>query len=382
MIEITMPQLGETMAEAEILSWLKAVGERIERGEPLLEVQTDKIAVEVPALTSGTLVEILAAAGMSVSVGAPIARLASDAPSSHTPVGANDSAPAEAGIKIAEHPKLRASPAARRLARELNIDLSTLSGSGPNRRITTQDVRGAAPPAPPLAAADAATTYRFTRLEQATGRTTAAAFRDIPHFYLRLRAEVTGLMARLTQLRDGGEHATLNDFLVLACARALRRHPRLNASVAQDGLTLHPEINIGVITATPEGLITAVVPRADTLSLQAVHERVAGIRARLQAGRAKATEVSGATFCLSNLGMFGVDEFSAIILPPNVGILAVGAVQEDVLVTAGALRLTKTLRLTLSADHRAVDGVAGALFLNDLRAMLEAPTALLGAVNG
>jgi pyruvate dehydrogenase E2 component (dihydrolipoamide acetyltransferase) len=373
MIEVTMPQLGETMEEAEILTWLKAVGERVERGEPLLEVQTDKIAVEVPALASGILAEILAAPGVVVSVGAPIARLASDAPSIHTPVGADDSAPAEAGAKITEHPKLRASPAARRLSRELNIELSTLSGSGPNQRITTQDVRGAS---------DAPTTYRFTRLEQATGRTTAAAFRDIPHFYLRIRAEVTGLMARLTQLRDGGEHATLNDLLVLACAGALRRHPRLNASVAQDGLTLHPEINIGVITATPAGLITAVVPRADTLPLQAVHERVAGIRARLQAGRAKATEVSGATFCISNLGMFGIDEFSAIILPPNVGILAVGAVQEDALVTAGALRFAKTLRLTLSADHRAIDGVTGALFLNDLRAMLETPTELLGAVNG
>ena len=381
MIEIIMPQLGETMEEAEILTWLKAVGERVERGEPLLEVQTDKIAVEVPALQSGTLAEILAVSGALVKVGVPIARLASDEPSSHISVDANDSAAAEADAKLDEYPRLRASPAARRLARELSMDLSTLSGTGPNRRITTQDVRAAAPPAIPLDATYAPTTYRFTRLEQATGRTTATAFRDIPHFYLRIRAEVTGLIARLAQLRDGGEHITLNDLLVLACAKALRRHPRLNASVVQDGLKLHPEINIGVITATPEGLITAVVSRADTLSLQVIHERIASIRASLQAGRAKVAEVSGATFCLSNLGMFGVAEFSAIILPPNVGILAVGAVQEDVLVTAGALRFAKTLHLTLSADHRAVDGVAGALFLNDLRAMLETPTALLGAAN-
>ena len=173
--------------------------------------------------------------------------------------------------------------------------------------------------------------------------------------------------------RAKGQSISVNDLLVKAVALALKQHPRLNAVIENDGLNLLPSVHIGVMTATSEGLVTSVVRDADALSPAQVGSRVREVKARASAGRAKAEDIQGATFCISNLGMFGVEEFSAIILPPNVAILAVGAVQDEVIAENGAIRIAKTLRLTVSADHRAVDGVEVALFLQTLRKMLELP---------
>jgi pyruvate dehydrogenase E2 component (dihydrolipoamide acetyltransferase) len=215
--------------------------------------------------------------------------------------------------------------------------------------------------------------YHLTAIERTSAQVTAKSFAEIPHFYVTVRADATALMRWV----DAEMGVSVNDALVSACARALKDHPRLNASLENERtLTLHDYVNIGVITATPQGLVTSVVPDADRLSLADIHQRVRKVRSKVAAGRATAKDISGATFAISNLGMYGVESFSAIILPPNVAMLAVGSVREDVFVERGALRMGHSLSLTLSADHRAVDGVAVALFLNALRDIIQAPQQL------
>jgi len=388
-VEVTLPRLGETMEGAEVLAWLKGVGERVGRGEALFEVQTDKITVEVPALEAGMLTEILVPPGEAAEVGQVVARIEVDhvgeeAPPPHAEtfherpqetVSARD-----AGLQVAAKPptsKVRASPSARRLARELGVDLAALTGTGPKGRVTSEDVRRAAQVK--QAGTDVLETPRIfhplTRTERASADATAKAFREIPHFYVRRTCDATRLAAWLEQ-----ESVTLTSALVCACARALMDHPRLNATLEEGGVRLHPHAHIGVITATPEGLVTSVVPEAETLSPFEVHARLKEVRARVRSGRALPGDTSGATFCVSNLGMFGVDEFSAIIPPKNVAILAVGALREEALVEGGALRFARTLALTVSADHRALDGVAVASFLGALCDRMQEPDSLFGSV--
>jgi pyruvate dehydrogenase E2 component (dihydrolipoamide acetyltransferase) len=290
------------------------------------------------------------------------------------------------------------------------VNLADVTGTGPRGRITGDDVRAAAvtpqqgktatvaktptpvhEPTPSLTTslttfitpdsahsnshfADVDTHhYQLTAIERISAQVTAKSFAEIPHFYVTVRADATALM-RWVAAEVG---VSVNDALVSACARVLKDHPRLNASLENtQTLALHEHVNIGVITATPQGVVTSVVPDADHLSLSAIHQRVRDVRSKVAAGRATAKDISGATFAISNLGMYGVEAFSAIILPPNVAMLAVGSVREDVFVEGGALRMGHSLSLTLSADHRAVDGVAAALFLNALRDIIQAPQQL------
>jgi pyruvate dehydrogenase E2 component (dihydrolipoamide acetyltransferase) len=284
------------------------------------------------------------------------------------------------------------------VARELEVRLESVIGTGPRGRVTTEDVRAAAQTAgvhvkntvPDGAPAISRNTvldgvpvsdelHKFTRIELATGKATSLAKREMPHFYVRIKADLTGFMRGLEMEKAKGASVTVNDGMVKAVALVLREHPKLNAVLENDGVRFLSSVHVGVITATSEGLVTSVVRDADTQSLAQINARVKEVKARASAGRARAEDVSGATFCISNLGMFGVEEFSAIILPPNVAILAVGAVQDEVVASDGAIRIAKTVRLTLSADHRAVDGVEVAMFLQSLRRMLENPLSLFNS---
>jgi pyruvate dehydrogenase E2 component (dihydrolipoamide acetyltransferase) len=287
---------------------------------------------------------------------------------------------------------VRASPAARRVARELNVNLSSVIGTGPRGRVTAEDIRNVgttvgathvspAPTSPPITILETnpeSDLHCLTRIEIATGKTTVKSKSEIPHFYVRSRADLTGFMRGLEIEKARGSSVSINDAIVKAVALALKQHPRLNAVLEGDAVRLNPNVHIGVMTATPDGLVTSVVRHADTLSLPQINASVKEIRARAAAGRARAEDISGASFCISNLGMFGVEEFSAIILPPNVAILAVGAVLEEVVADNSAIRVAKTVRLTISADHRAVDGVEVALFLQSLCKLLEQPHVLFG----
>lgn len=423
MKDVVMPQLGETADEAEVIAWLKDVGDEVARGDALLEVQTDKITVEIPALDSGVLREVLVQAGDVVTVGAQIARLEPSSstrsqastskhqpsPIAQTDTSSNQTFTAEP-VPVAPN-KLRASPSARRVARELEVNLAEVTGTGPRGRITSEDVRAASnnvviqdirqqtkaksvgssyypdtsltTPKPHEdtfadigASFDAeidASRYHLTAIERTSAQVTAKSFAEIPHFYVTVRADATALLRWV----DAEVGVSVNDALVSACAKALKDHPRLNASLeGTKALTLHEHVNIGVITATPQGVVTSVVPDADRLTLADIHQRVREVRSKVIAGRATSKDISGATFAISNLGMYGVEDFSAIILPPNVAMLAVGSVREDVFVERGALRMGHSLSLTLSADHRAVDGVAVALFLNALRDIIQTPQQL------
>jgi pyruvate dehydrogenase E2 component (dihydrolipoamide acetyltransferase) len=423
MKDVMMPQLGETADEAEVITWLKDVGDEVARGDALLEVQTDKITVEIPALDSGVLREVLVQAGDVVMVGAKIARLEpassstsaadnlSNSPTDQTRQATQVEPPTRQTFSAEPVPaapnKLRASPSARRVARELGVTLADVTGTGPRGRITSDDVRAASTSAKsqesgsegvaePVTATHypdtsfhapdnlvdtftdvandvASNRYHLTAIERTSAQVTAKSFAEIPHFYVTVRADATALM-RWVNAEMG---VSVNDALVSACGRVLKDHPRLNASLEDARtLTLHEHVNIGVITATPYGVVTSVVPDAERLTLADIHQRVREVRSKVAAGRATASDISGATFAISNLGMYGVEDFSAIILPPNVAMLAVGSVREDVFVERGALRMGHSLSLTLSADHRAVDGVAVALFLNALRDIIQAPQQL------
>jgi pyruvate dehydrogenase E2 component (dihydrolipoamide acetyltransferase) len=419
---LELPRMGETMEEGEILVWMKKAGDNVKRGETVAEIQTDKIVAEMPALEDFVLEEILAPEGTVVKVGQPLARIrrAGETAGSSAPEKVSAMSVAPTPQVAVSNPMIepsslvttsivRASPAARRIARELNVNLSSVTGTGPRGRVTTDDIRnsgttvgaqraapavaptvGARLASPALALAPTPTPistletnpesdlHRLTRIEIATGKTTVKSKSEIPHFYVRSRADLTGFMRGLEIEKARGSSASVNDAIVKAVALALKQHPRLNAVLEGDAVRLNPSVHIGVMTATADGLVTSVVRNADTLSLPQINASVKEIRARAAAGRARAEDISGAGFCISNLGMFGVEEFSAIILPPNVAILAVGAVLEEVVADNGAIRVAKTVRLTVSADHRAVDGVEVALFLQSLRKLLEQPHVLFG----
>jgi pyruvate dehydrogenase E2 component (dihydrolipoamide acetyltransferase) len=414
---LELPRMGETMEEGEIVVWIKKVGDSVKRGETVAEIQTDKIVAEMPALEDFVLEEILAPEGTIVKVGQPLARIrrAGEMAGASVPAKVSAMSLAPTPQVAVSSPKVetsslvattivRASPAARRVARELNVNLSSVTGTGPRGRVTTEDIRNSgissstvlssvgaqhAAPAPtptpittletnPQSANPESDLHRLTRIEIATGKTTVKSKTEIPHFYVRSRADLTGFMRGLEIEKARGSSASVNDAMVKAVALALKQHPRLNAALEGDAVRLNPSVHIGVMTATADGLVTSVVRNADILSLPQINASVKEIRARAAAGRARAEDISGASFCISNLGMFGVEEFSAIILPPNVAILAVGAVLEEVVADNGAIRVAKTVRLTVSADHRAVDGVEVALFLQSLRKLLEQPHRLFG----
>jgi pyruvate dehydrogenase E2 component (dihydrolipoamide acetyltransferase) len=399
---LELPRMGETMEEGEILVWIKKAGDSVKRGETVAEIQTDKIVAEMPALEDFVLEEILAAEGTIVKVGQPLAKIRRAGKSESSSVPAKVSAMSVVASQVAvsspvvapESSSLvttnivRASPAARRVARELNVSLSNVTGTGPRGRVTTEDICNAGTTVGALLVSPASTPittletnpepdlHRLTRIEIATGKTTVKSKTEIPHFYVRSRADLTGFMRGLEIEKARGSSASVNDALVKAVVLALKHHPRLNAVLEGDAVRLNPNVHIGVMTATPDGLVTSVVRNADTRSLPQINASIKEIRARAAAGRARAEDISGASFCISNLGMSGVEEFSAIILPPNVAILAVGAVLEEVVAVDGAIRVAKTVRLTVSADHRAVDGVEVALFLQSLRKLLEQPHVL------
>ncbi len=421
---LELPRMGETMEEGELLAWMKKPGESVKRGETVAEIQTDKIVAEMPALEDFVLEEYLVNEGDTIKVGQALARVtrAGESSSGGQPsppssavlsepgrvrvgVGAQHAAPLQSATPATQPTsndlvgRVRASPAARRVARELDVLLENVMGTGPRGRVTTDDVRAAArnssvnskSTVPDSVPRDHKNTvlddvynrdggYAFTGIELATIRATVQSKREIPHFYVRMKADLTAFMRGLEMEKARGLNVTVNDGMVKAVGLALRQHSRLNAVLENNGLRLSLRllagVHVGVITATSEGLVTSVVRDADEQSLSQINARVKDVKAKASAGRARAEDISGATFCISNLGMFGVEEFSAIILPPNVAILAVGAVQDEVVASDGAIRISKTVRLTVSADHRAVDGVEVALFLQTLRRMLENPNGL------
>ncbi len=403
---VAMPKLGFDMAEGLLVRWVKREGEPVEKGEILAEIETDKATVEVEAPRGGVLRSQVVAEKTSVPVGAPIAVLgtadepidlqallgepaasASPAVPAAPPIAPAASFPAAAPAADDEGP-VRASPLARRLAAERGLSLAGLRGSGPGGRITKHDVEAAAVDASrPSAAAGRspspaikAERIALTKLRGAIGRRMQASKQQAPHFYLTSDLDAGPLMDLRTELNallPEAEKLSVNDFLIKAAALALGEVPSLNASLEGDSILRHGEIHIGVAVATESGLLTVVARQADRRPLSELAQDVRRIAGRAREGRVRPEDIEGATFTISNLGMFEIEHFAAIINPPEAAILAVGAVRQVPIVRDGAIVPGRRMKVTLSADHRVTDGAEGARFLQALRQRIEHPLQLV-----
>ncbi len=425
MADLVMPRLSDTMEEGTILRWLKADGEEVRRGEELVEIETDKATMTYESDLDGVL-QILAAEGDTLPVGAVIAHVGGDGagPSAGQPAAIADgrgadgpvtpaptdaqstrphaAEPVPAAPAAAAEPgeRVRASPLARRIARERGVELRTLSGSGPGGRIVKADVERDATAAPaPTAAAPApvtgiegvatakgeATLLPLNRTQQTIARRMAESKATIPDFTLQaevdmqacveLRSELKRLAGAAATAFPGGA-PTYNDMVVKACALALREHPRANSSYRDGQLQLHSRVNVGVAVAAQEALLVPTVFDADAKALGEIARETRALAERVRSGAITPPELGGGTFTVSNLGMYGVRSFTAIINPPQVAILSVGSVEERAVVHDGQLAARPTMLVTLACDHRVLYGADAAEFLARIRELLETPAAL------
>jgi pyruvate dehydrogenase E2 component (dihydrolipoamide acetyltransferase) len=429
-IEVPMPKLSMTMEEGELITWVKQEGDQVRAGDVIAEVNSDKVEMEVESPADGTLVRHAAAEGEVVPVGAPIATLATEAEDllggllgpaegdgGAAPAPAVDNrehgasgsatlphrgaepgpgslqaapgAPAEAPGAPAEAPGAAGPrpvvPAARRRAAELGVDLVTVAGTGRDGLVRVGDVEAAAAPAPAAdhrehAPSEDVEEVPLSAMRRTVARRLVESMQSIPHFYLTVAVDAEALLefrAELNrQLADRGEDlkVSLNDLIVKACAVLLATNPDLNVSFGGDRLLVHRQVHVGIAVAVDGGLIVPVVRDADQKTLTQVAREARELAGRARSGRLTAEEMGGGTFTVSNLGMFGVEQFTAVINPPEAAILAVGAALAEPIVTAeGAVEVHRRMRLTLSIDHRALDGATGAGFLAQLKGALEHP---------
>ena len=404
-IEILMPTVAPSMTEGNIVRWAKKEGDPIKQGEVLVEIETDKAVVEVEAQQDGVLARILVPEGTNdVKVDTPIALLAGageevptaserpaapasapppEATSPVSPAGAAPATTTAAAPATTQPDRVFASPLARRIARELNIDLARVSGSGPNGRVLRADVEAAARAGTAAVGTAAATGAAYEDIAHSNTRRVIAqrlseAKRSIPHFYLTIDCDVDALLAARKQANEliDGIKLSVNDLLIKAVALALRKVPAANAAWTDTAIRRFRDVDIAVAVAAPGGLITPVLRNADAKSLRQISAQMKELGARAKAGRLRPDEYQGGGFTISNLGMYAIREFSAIINPPQACILAVGASEQRAVVRNGALAVATLMTCTLSVDHRAVDGALGAEFLAAFKKLIESPIAL------
>lgn len=421
-IDVLMTQLSPTMTEGKIVRWLKQEGEPLTSGEVLAEVETDKATMEVEVVDEGVLHSILAPEGTTVPVGAPIAIIAEEGeevPSDYVPAAAAapavSASVADAAAQPAPSPaptdnarneapsstgRIKASPLARRMARKLGLNLSAIQGTGPGGRITKADVERASQGGIRLGAGAPAATPtprplpegplpyhedEFERLEnsmmrKAIARRLVESKQHTPHFYLHIDIAMSRLLDLRTQLNeaaDGGFKLSVNDLIIRAVAKALTEVPEANASWTPTHTLRHRHAHISVAVAVEGGLITPVIRYAEQKSLVEISNEMKSLAERARAGALQPEEYTGGTFSISNLGMFGISQFSAVINPPEGAILAVGATEERAVVEDGEIRARSMMTVTMSCDHRVIDGAVGASFLAAFKRYMEAPASLL-----
>ena len=380
-VSVVMPALEMAQETGKLVSWLKKEGEQVRKGEMLLEIETDKAVVEVEAAVDGTLAGITAEPGDVIRVGKTIAWLLQPGESiPATPVQQPPNArrteeartPVDVVTSVLDHGRQRArvSPKARRLAQEHRVDLATLTGSGAGGEILAEDILAHVNSRLP---SPASTTPDFSRLgsvEQLMAERTTASWTTAPHFFVTRHVDAGPLNAARERSVAAGTKATHTDLLVLAVARALKHHPRINSTWKGEGVVLHSKINVALAMAVENAVVTAVIRDADTLDVGAISAQRAALADRARAGRLQPADIADATFTISNLGMYGVDAFTAIIVPPQAAILAVGAIADRVVAMDGQPAVRPMMTLTLSCDHRVVDGARAAEFLRDLTSLL------------
>jgi pyruvate dehydrogenase E2 component (dihydrolipoamide acetyltransferase) len=384
-----MPKLSPTMEEGTIVKWHKKVGEFVEAGDLLIEVATDKATVEFNALDQGWLREIIVQENGEAKVNQPIAVFSEEQNESITT--AAPTAPAPAPVKaeveapkaaptmpaqkvVSSSDRVAASPLAKKLAKQREIDLSSVQGTGPNGRVMSRDL--------PLEGAPVAretTEIPLTPMRKVISKRLQQAKATIPHFYLNQAVNVESLLTLREQLKASNIPVTINDLIVKACALALEKHPVVNCGFNDEKncILKFGSIDISVAVTVDGGLITPIVKNADVLGIVEISKAIKELSSRAKVGKLQEHEYKGGSFTVSNLGMYGITSFAAIINPPQSAILAVGGVQETPVVRNGQVVPGKVMMLTLSADHRVVDGVAGAEFLVSLKNILENPVVLV-----
>ncbi len=398
--EVILPRLGQGMESGTIVRWLKAEGDPVEKGEPLYELDTDKVTQEVEADAAGVLLKIVVREG-EVPVGTAVGYVGEkgeDVPEGKAEVPQAEPAepapeqPAQAEKAPAPEPtqvqasgnggRVKASPLARRIARERGIDLAGLRGTGPEGRIVAEDVERAgvsAPTAAPGRAAASAPQAGVERIQLSSLRRTVARRMSeawsAPAFQISMSADMTRaqeLQARLRE-RHPDERPTVTDVLTKVCAVALMRHREVNALFAGDAIELHPSANVGIAVATDRGLVVPVIPGCERLSVAEIAAARADLVARAREARLETADFEGGTFTISNLGMYGVEQFIAVLNPPQAAILAVGAIEERAVPREGAIVARPMMTMTLTCDHRTIDGATAADFLRTVKVFLEEP---------
>ena len=387
MPEVIMPKMGDAMTEGKVLRWMKQPGDAVKKGEPIAEIETDKVNVDIEAEWDGVLAQVLVGAGGVADVGAPIAVIARPGESPVRP--APRTAPA-APVQAPATPSGgrgdagRASPLARRLAEQHGIPLSAIRGSGPEGRVTKEDVDAAiaahakAAPATPSTPAGARD-VPLTRIRQTIARRMTESKQQAPHFYLTVSITMDPALTLRRQLNERlseDQKISVNDLVVKAAALALVKFPNLNASYAGEAIRHPGDINISMAVPLPEGLISPTLHHCDRKPIAQIAQESKALIERARSGRLRAEDLMGGTFTISNLGPFGVDSFVAIINPPQAGILAVGTAKPQPVVKDGGVAVATIMQATLSVDHRVSDGAEAATFLAELKKLLEAPQAL------
>ncbi len=397
---VVMPALEMAQETGKLLAWRKKEGDRVSKGEPLLEIETDKAVVEVEAPADGVLAGIKAAEGADIPVGQTIAWIVS--PGEVPPEDTEPQAPAaRAGSHAkAEHaaPKpqqslisspstasaTKISPKARRLAKELGVDIATIHGTGPGGEILASDVQAGAavPAAAPSTSGSSSNIEVPTSLGRIMAERTTQSWTSVPHFFVTREIDA----GALNQYRDHSlstiesSHKiriTHTDLLVALISRVLLKHPRLNASWSAEGIHLHDHVNMGVAIAVSDGVVAAVIHNSHTASLPEIAIQRRDLAERAQAGKLRPADIADATFTISNLGMYQVDQFSAIITPPQAAILAVGGISDRVVALDGKPAVRPMMTVTVSCDHRVADGARAAKFLSDVAHAIQEPAKLI-----
>lgn len=426
-IPVEMPKMSDTMEEGVLVAWMAEEGDKVSSGDVIAQVETDKATMDLEVYDDGVLLKRVINEGDAIPIGGLIAILGKEGEDvssilSRYQGGDGKSASSETEVSVASEPvvsdttvissgdgasrgqsepvvssgRIKASPLARRIAKEHSLDLMGVSGSGPEGRIVKRDVEEAlaetpqvqaeqpvAAPSAPAAAADYKS-IRISQMRKAISRRLSQSKFTAPHFYLTVDVEMERLVAIRKQLNElaasqGRSKISFNDFITKSCALALRQHPYANASyMADEGeIRLHNQVHVAIAVAVDEGLVTPVIRNADQKGLAQIAEETRALAEKARDKALQPAELEGSTFTTSNLGMFGIEEFTAIINPPNACILAIGAIRDTPVVKDGELVAGKRMKITLSSDHRVVDGATGAQFLNTIKGYLEDPMNLL-----
>jgi pyruvate dehydrogenase E2 component (dihydrolipoamide acetyltransferase) len=408
---INMPKLGFDMAEGVLVRWVKQVGEPINKGDVLAEIETDKATVEVESPASGVVLQFIVEQGDVVPVNAPIAVVGQEGEkvevaegekkkeerkADETPAPQSKPEPAATtqAVSPADNAPVKASPLAKKIARDNNLNLASIRGTGPGGRVVKKDVESALSSGPkiedrrPSAApvyASSITNYedetvQLTKLRQAIARRMVESKTSVPHFYVTHEYKMNAVMAlrkEVNQYLPDDEKLSVNDFIVKATALTLREFPNLNASFAGDKVIRHGAVNVGIAVAVENGLLTIAHKDTDQKPMRLISSEIKGMVARAREGKVKPDDIEGSTFSISNLGMYDVENFIAIVNPPEAAILAVGSAREVPVVENGEIKPGWRMKATISVDHRVSDGAEAAQFMQKLAEFLENPVRML-----